>query len=63
MLFIAAVYIVGAIVAAGVTGGVRDEMDGIADIATIVFWPVVLMLWGAAKAFKVIYLIGRCLGR
>lgn len=61
MWIVVAAYLVGAIVAAGVVGGVRDEMDGIGDIAKILFWPVALVLWGTVKVCKAIYGIGRYL--
>ena len=38
-------YIIGALIAAGVRGGIRDEMDGIGDRLFILFWPIVLVCW------------------
>lgn len=57
-----ALYLIGAVATAGVIGGVRDEMDGIADLAAIVFWPVALALLVVWKACKAIYNIGRHFG-
>ncbi len=42
MLELTIIYIVGFAVACGYTGGVRDEMDGLVDMAIIVFWPLYL---------------------
>lgn len=57
------VYLLGAAVAAGVTGGVRDEMEGIGDLAIILFWPLALVIWGIKKLFKGCYALGRWLKR
>lgn len=61
-LIVTVLYFVGAAVAVGVIGGVRDEMDGIADLATIILWPVALALLVFAKAAKALYRIGRNFG-
>lgn len=52
-------YILGALVTAGVIGGVRDEMDGIGDMAIIVFWPVALA-WGLlSRVSQACFALGR----
>lgn len=56
-------YIVGLGVTAGVIGGVRDEMDGIADIAIILFWPLAAIVVAFAKAWCIFYALGRWVGR
>lgn len=61
-LIVTVLYFVGAAVAVGVIGGVRDEMDGIADLAAIILWPAALALWIFAKAAKALYRIGRYFG-
>lgn len=45
------VYISGLFVTYGYIGGIRDEMDGIGDIVTIVAWPIFLV---ALSVFKLV---------
>lgn len=57
----ATLYIVCMAIAAGIRGGVRDEMDGVLDLLAISLWPVWLagfMLW---FAFTILFLLGRSL--
>lgn len=46
MVFWIVAYVVGATIMYGVRGGIRDEMDGIADLVAVFFWPI----WIAAKS-------------
>lgn len=57
------IYVLGAIVTAGITGGVRDEMDGIADLAKIGFWPVALVLLLAWVFVRFLYNVGQWVRR
>lgn len=52
-------YIVCMVIASGIRGGVRDEMDGIADLFVIVFWPIALGWWAIGLVFKFLYRVGR----
>lgn len=54
-------YVFGALVAAGFTGGIRDEMDGITDWAIIIFWPVALAGWIVYLLMKIPFALGRLL--
>lgn len=38
-------YVIGALIMYGARGGIRDEMDGIADLFAVFIWPI----WVAAK--------------
>jgi hypothetical protein len=40
-----ALYAIGALIMCGIRGGIRDEMDGIADLFAVFIWPI----WIAAK--------------
>lgn len=52
-------YILGACVAAGARGGVRDEMDGIGDIAAILLWPLMLAWKVLSKLAAACYWLGQ----
>ncbi len=52
-------YVLGALITAGFISGVRDEMDGIADLATIVCWPAALVIFLLIKASYACYAIGQ----
>jgi hypothetical protein len=55
------VYIIGAILTAGFIGGIRDEMEGIADIFIIGLWPISAVIWLLIEICKVIYAVGNWL--
>lgn len=57
-VYLIILYVVGLFVAYGYTGGIRDEMDGIGDMAFIIFWPVVFIFKFAAKIINPIIGIG-----
>lgn len=52
-------YVIGAVIAAGAIGGVREEMDGIGDIAIILFWPIALGVLAIKKVCVGFYTLGR----
>ena len=56
-------YVVGMIVTNGYIGGVRDEMDGILDMAIILFWPVSLVVFVLIRVFKLFDSLGKMLKR
>lgn len=59
---IAVAYVVVMAVVSGIRGGVREEMDGIADLFAIVFWPlwlVGLLIW---VCYRILFLFGEGLG-
>lgn len=51
-------YIIGALIAAGITGGIRDEMDGLLDMFVIFFWPLALCGWVIYRVVAVFIQIG-----
>lgn len=57
------IYLVGAVLTAGLIGGVRDEMEGIGDMAVILFWPLALVFLPLKWLLKGCYALGRWLGR
>lgn len=40
-------WVVGACIAYGIVGGIRDEMDGIGDSFCVFCWPLALVGWVA----------------
>lgn len=58
-IFFLVVYIIGFIVALGVRGGIRDEMEGIGDMVFVVFWPLTLMFWFMCMLVGGLYEVGR----
>ena len=53
------IYIAGAAVTCGITGGVRDEMDGIVDMFFILFWPLCLAIIIGGTPIWLLYRTGR----
>ena len=53
-----AIYIVGVLIAFGIVGEPRDEMDGILDVFCIFVWPVVLPCWVVYRVAAMIVQIG-----
>jgi hypothetical protein len=56
-------YIAVMIITAGMIGGVRDGMEGVLDLATIIFWPVALAFWTLYWIIKSLYRFGQWLGK
>ena len=52
------VYVAGALIALGVRGSPRDEMDGIADLFCIFAWPIALVCWLAYRVAAMFVQIG-----
>lgn len=52
-------YIIGAVITAGAIGGVRDEMEGIGDMACILFWPIALLVYVVFHVLLFLYNIGK----
>ncbi len=57
------IYLAGAVLTAGFIGGVRDEMDGIGDMAVILLWPLALVYLPLKWFLKGCYALGRWFGR
>ena len=57
------IYIIGVLVAYGVIGEPRDEMDGIPDIFCIFVWPIAMAGWIVYRVAAMIVQIGIMLKR
>lgn len=56
-----AFYISCMIIASGIRGGVRDEMDGIIDMLAIALWPIWIAGFLAWAAYTVLFSVGSSL--
>ena len=57
------IYIACMIVASGIRGGVRDEMDGIIDMLAITLWPIWIAGFLIWAAYTVLFSVGSSLRR
>lgn len=55
------IYVIAMVIAAGVRGGVRSEMEGIGDLFLIIFWPLWIAYFFISIFFHLLYEIGRSL--
>jgi hypothetical protein len=51
-------YVLGCCIASGITGAVRDEMEGILDLFCIFFWPIIFILWFTYKIMAFAHRVG-----
>lgn len=59
MLYVFGIYVVGCIFTAGtLPNGIRDEMDGIGDLAQVFLWPIVLPFKIVFKLGSLVYKLG-----
>ena len=58
-----AIHIACMIVASGIRGGVRDEMDGIIDMLAIALWPIWIAGFLIWTAYTVLFSVGSSLRR
>ncbi len=54
-----AVYVIGAIITAGAIGGIRDEMEGIADMIMVFVWPIAVPVMILIKIAELLYEFGK----
>lgn len=60
-IFLVAIYISCMIIASGIRGGVRDEMDGIIDILAIALWPIWLSCFVCWFIYHILFNVGKSL--
>lgn len=58
-LILIAAYVAVMIMVGGFIGGIRDEMDGIGDMAIVLFWPIWLSCKIIALVFRILFSVGR----